>query len=127
MSAGLSAYSCSVAGTGWDTVVHALSPGKAKALYLGNVKDAWADVKYTDLRVKRLGEPRDTDKFKHTANYRRVDFHIGTFVQVCESRGFVADSNSSANFPVHITEGPWAGRIISAHPSEIRIVGQEIA
>ena len=121
----LSAYFCNVAGSPecWGFLVHALSAGKAKNLYLRNLLDAWPGVaKYTEIRAKRLGEPRDTDKFKHTAKYRGVDFHIGSFVQVCESRGFVADSNSSANFSVHITEGPWAGRIISAHPSEIKII-----
>lgn len=115
----LRAYSCTVVGTEWNTVIHALSAPKAKYLYWRHVVDAWPDVPFTAIRVRTLGLPRTTEQFRHTAEYRKAWFRLGDKVKVGQSLGFVADSDDSANFVVHCTEGEWANRIIHAHVSEI--------
>lgn len=115
----LRAYSCTVVGTDWERVVHAVTASKAKYLYWLDVKDAWPDVPITDMRARSLGLPRTTERFHHTATYRKAWFRLGDKVRVNNSIGFVADSDSSANFVVHFISGEWANRILHVHVSEI--------
>lgn len=115
----LKAFSCTVKGTDWDRVVHAFTRSKARYIYWLDVKDSWPDTTLMDICVRSLGPPRTTEKFQHTADYRKAWFKLGDKVRVGDSLGFVADSDSSANFVVHCFSGRYAGGIIHAHPSEI--------
>lgn len=121
----LRAYSCTVVGTNWDTVVHALTREKARYLYWRQVTDAWPDTPFTAIRARLLGLPRTTEKFHHTALYRKAWFRIGDKVRVGNSIGFVADSDDSANFVIHVISGEWANRIVHVHISEIHPVETE--
>ncbi len=116
----LRAYDCAVRGTNWNTTIHALTAGQAKSFYFRSVHEAWQSVRFTDIICHVAGPPRDTEKFKHTAQYRGVKFHIGDQVKVGGSLGFVVDSNASANFQVLFTEGRFCGNVLSVHPSEIQ-------
>lgn len=113
------AFKCGIAGSEWCTIIHATTRGRAKGVYYSEVKDAWPDVKFTEIRCQFIGEPRNTPEFEHTKAYRNVTFNIGDKVSVGGSIGFVVDRNSSANFDVEFTEGRYKGCRLNCHPSEI--------
>jgi hypothetical protein len=119
------AFECGVAGTEWRTTVHATTRGKAKMVYFLDVKDSWPDVKYTEIRCRVLGTPRNTPEFEHTKKYREVSFNIGDRVSVGGSLGFIVDRNNSANFDIEFTAGRYEGCRLNCHPSEIAVVPQQ--
>lgn len=116
----LRAYECGVKGTEWSTIVHHLTAGKAKYRYLLQVRDAFEDVTFKDVTCRALGPPRDTEALQRTAKYRGVDLHMGDRVQVCDSIGYIAGNNSSANFDVVFITGAFSGNVLNCHPSEIK-------
>jgi len=118
------AFECGVTGTEWRATVHATTRGKAKLVYFRDVKDAWQEVKFTDIRCRFLGSPRNTPQFEHTKAYRNVAFNIGDQVSVGGSVGFIVDRTNSANFAVEFTEGRYKGCRLSCHPVEIAVVPQ---
>lgn len=123
MSFKLRAFACWVNGTDWgETTVHALSRSKARYRHWMHVRDAWPDVRLIDIGVRSLGSPRNTPEFEYTKTYRGVSFNIGDRVRVGESEGFVCDRNDSANFQIEFVVGPYAGGLLSVHPSEIQVV-----
>ncbi len=94
-------FECNVKGINWQTQITARTLGKAKSEYLSRVRDAWPDVKYTDVRARSLGACVTTDEFLLTARYRGVPFaRIGMKVDVDGRRGRIVGANSSANFDV---------------------------
>lgn len=118
----LRAFACSVKGTNWgESTVHSLTRSKARYRHWLEVRDAWPDVKLMDIIVRSLGAPRNTPAFDHTKKYRGVSFNIGDRVRVGTSEGFVVGPNS-ANFQIEFIQGPYAGGLLSAHPSEIEVV-----
>jgi hypothetical protein len=118
----LKSFACGVRGTNWTRVVHHMTAGKAKYSYWVDVREAWPDVKFTDITCAVIGRPVQTEKFEHTAKYRGVTFKIGDEVEVNGETGFVVDSNPSANFDVLFTSGKWHGQTMNCHPSEIKAV-----
>lgn len=61
-----------------------------------------------------------TEKFRHTAEYRDVPFaRIGMRVQFTDddSEGIIVDSNSSANFNVLFMKGKHMGLTLNCHPN----------
>ncbi len=114
------AFACSVKGADWgETTVHALTRSKARYRYWREVREPWPGVTLMNINVRMLGAPRNTPEFEHTKKYRGVSFNIGDRVRVGESEGFVVDRNDSANFQIEFVSGPYAGGLLSAHPSEI--------
>lgn len=113
----VSAYECTVVGHDWQTVVNHFTSGKAKAEYLRDVRDSWPDIKFTDIRVRRLGAPQNPHGFERCAEYRGVAFKCGDRVQVAEcGHGFIVGHNSSANFDVLFD----SGQTLNVHPASIR-------
>jgi hypothetical protein len=102
-------------------IVNARSSGAARYDYLLDVLDCWPDVKYTDMRARKLGPAHTSAAFLRTAKYRGMpDLRCGDPVRVNGMRGVVVDSNDSANFDVLFDEGtPWAGASLNVHPSEL--------
>ena len=118
----LRAFACSVKGSDWgETIVHALSRSKARYCHWIDVIESWQNIRLIDVNVRLLGAPRNTPRFEHTKKSRGVLFNIGDRVRVAQSEGFVVDSNDSANFEVQFVSGPYAGRLLSVHPSAIEM------
>ena len=117
----LYAFACRVAGADWgETTVNALTAGGAKVQYWRDVADAWPDVPYTAVRARKVGPAHSSEPFLHNAAYRGMpDIRCGEEVTVNGNDGMIAGHNSSANFDVLFTTGPWTGQTLNVHPSEI--------
>jgi hypothetical protein len=121
----LRAYECGVKGQEWKTVVHHLSAGKAKYRYLLQIRDAWEHVTFKDITCRTLGPPRDTEDLQRTVAYRGVDLHMGDRVKVGDSIGYIAGTNSSANFDVVFITGKYAGNVLNCHPIAIEKLNEQ--
>ena len=98
------------------------SAGAAKYDYLLGVRDCYPDLKYTDLRVRKIGPPVSSEAFLRNAKYRGMpDIRCGQAVKVNGRAGVIVGHNDSANFDVLFDDGTdWAGSTLNVHPSEIR-------
>jgi hypothetical protein len=107
--------------TNYGTVVNALTAGQAKAEYLRDVRDCWPDVKFTDIRARKLGPAQTSEAFLRTARYRGMPYlRCGDHVTVDGRHGFIVGHNDSANFDVLFDEGDWKGCVLNCHPHDIR-------
>jgi len=117
----ISAYECTVVGRDWHQIINHASAGKAKADYLRDVRDAWPDVAFTDIRCRRVGAPMNPTGFDHVAKMRGVSFNCGDRVRVVEhgfdQYGVILGHNSSANFDVLFD----SGLTLNCHPAGIRV------
>lgn len=112
------AYEVGVIGKEWRTVVHAMTAGKAKYLYLLDIRDCYEGISFKHLTCRSLGAPRTDDGFLKTAKYRGVPFaRIGMRVEVEGSSGLIVGKNSSANFDVLFTDGKHKGGRYNCHPN----------
>ena len=119
----VSSFACRIKGDSHETTVHALTPGQAKSEYFRNVADVLPDLRFTDVRCRRLGGPIHSDNFLRTAKYRGVPFaRIGMRVLVGGEQGVIVGHNSSANFDVLFARGTrYADQVLNCHPrSEVR-------
>lgn len=115
----LCAFACRLRGCDHETVINHTSPGRAKSQF---VLDLDLDgVRFTDVRVRRLGPPTTTAGIKRVAEHRGVPFATaGMLVEVGGDRGRIVGHNSSGNFDVLFETGKWAGQTLNCHPlSEI--------
>lgn len=101
--------------------VNARTLGAAKYDYLLDVQDCWPDVKFTDIRGRRIGAPHTSEDFIRNARYRGMpDIRCGDAVTVKGDAGIIVGHNSSANFDVLFDKGTrFAGLTLNVHPSEI--------
>ena len=101
--------------------VNAATRSKARYDYLLDVRDAYPDVTFADISVRKLGPAHTSEAFIRNARYRGMpDLRCGEAVTVSGRAGFVVGHNSSANFDVLFTGGDWAGAVLNVHPSELR-------
>ena len=123
------AFACSVAGVPrWgETICNRATAGQAKADHWRHVSDAWDGVKYTDIRVRKVGAPQSSDQFIRNARYRGLpSLRCGQAVRVNGSAGTVVGHNSSANFDVLFHDGKYKGMTLNVHPSELEITPNEV-
>lgn len=98
-------------------VMNARSAGAARYEYLLEVRDCWPDVKYTDMRSRKLGPAHTSEAFRRTARYRGMpNLRCGEAVTVDGLPGVVVGHNDSANFDVLFE----CGGIGNVHPSELK-------
>lgn len=118
------AFACTVKGADWPhTIINTTTAGKAKKRYHNDVTDCWPDVKFTDIRVRKLGGPHTSERFIANAKYRGMpDVRCGQRVKVGESFGWIVGHNSSCNFNVLFDEGRLAGGTYNVHPSEVTLI-----
>lgn len=105
-------------------IVNERTPGKAKAAYLMDLNESWPDYKYTDLRVRKLGGPHTSDRFRHNARYRGMpDVVCGQRVRVGRASGVIVGHNSSANFDVMFDDDSpeYAGLTLNVHPQSVEL------
>jgi hypothetical protein len=118
-------YACGIRGMAFDegvTIINATSRGRAKAIYWSQVRDCYPDVRFTEVTAKVNGGPITPERLQRCAEYRKLDVRGGSIVQCGDSRGYVVDGNSSANFNVEFFEGKHKGLILNCHPSELEVV-----
>ena len=115
------AFACRVDGAAWgETTINALSRGEAKVRYWRDVSESWENVKYTDVRARKVGPAHTSERFLHNARYRGMpDVRCGDEVTVGKHQGVIVGHNSSANFDVLFTTGPWTSNTLNVHPSEV--------
>ena len=114
---------CAFACRAWDfqeTIINALSPGKARYEYLLEARDSWPDMKFADIKVRKVGVAHSSEAFKRNAAYRGMpDIRCGEEVSVHGARGVIVGHNDSANFDVLFLDGAWEGATLNVHPSEV--------
>jgi hypothetical protein len=121
------AFDVWVKGTDWHQVVNERTPGRAKLLYYRSVVDAWPDVPYTAMRVRKLGLAQSTAKATRVADYRnRPDLKCGVRVKAEGGTGRIVDGNDSANFDVLFDDDSprHAGMRLNCHPAYIETISQ---
>lgn len=124
----LNAYAVSVADyhSQWEpgpheTIVNARSPGKAKYEVWLDISDAWPELPFTRMRVRKLGPPHSSEHFLRNAAYRGLpDVRCGQRVRVGNSMGTIVGHNRSANFDILFDEDAprWAGMTLNVHPGD---------
>lgn len=107
-----------------STIYNSTSAGKAKVEHFRMVREAWPGTKYTEIRVRKVGGPHTSERFKHNAAYRGMpDVRCGQRVKVGEAFGSIVGHNSSANFDVLFDEGgKYGGMTLNVHPSEVALI-----
>jgi hypothetical protein len=112
-------FECSVKNAPWGEdhwrSVHSFTRGQAKADYWRDVREPWPDIPFTAVRVRGPFTACDTEQFRHTAEYRKVPYHIGDLVGWRGKVGRIVNSNSSANFEVLFPDGER----IHIHPTDV--------
>lgn len=119
------AFEVSVRDTDWTQIVNARRAGKAKADYWRDVHESWENVRYTDIRCRKIGRPHTSEQFKRNAEYRGMpDVRCGQRVLVGESQGVIVGHNSSANFDILFDDDApkYAGMVLNCHPDGIEIL-----
>lgn len=117
------AFACKLVWSEHETIINALSLGQAKYHFLLDVREPWPDTKFTDVRGRKVGPAHTSDRFLHNARYRGMpEARCGDKVMVGTSEGLIAGHNSSANFDILFTSGPWTGKTLNVHPSEVKLL-----
>lgn len=105
-----------------ETIYNRATSGQAKADHFRHVRDAWPDTKFTDIRVRKVGEPHSSERFIANAKYRGMpDVRCGQPVKVGDSHGTIVGHNSSANFDVLFHDGKYKGLTLNVHPMEVEL------
>ena len=109
--------------------INTVSKGAAKYDYLLDVRDCWPDIKYTDLRARKIGAPHTSDQFIRNAIYRGMpDVRCGDRVTVEGRPGTIVGHNDSANFEVLFDKtSDWGSMVLNCHPGDITRAAAEIA
>jgi hypothetical protein len=109
-----------------ETIYNRAKAGQAKYDHYLQVHDAWESVKYTDIRVRKVGAPVSSEQFLENAKYRGLpDLRCGQRVKVGDSFGTVVGHNSSANFDVLFDEGGrYGGQTLNVHPCGLTVLGE---
>jgi hypothetical protein len=117
-----------------ETIYNTTTAGRAKNAHYVSVSEAWPDLKFTDMRVRKVGAPHTSAEFRRTAAYRSMpNLNCGQRIEVAVGQGRIAQGtivghNSSANFDVLFDEGgPYAGLTLNVHPQELTLLASASA
>lgn len=121
----LFAFECSVKDCDGTTIVNAPSAGKARYHYWLRVSDPWPDVKLVDIRVRKVGAPRTSERLRLVGEMRgwplkagdRVTARTGETGTVCDGGG------GGAYFEVWFDSG-HSGFV---HPGDLLAAPSEVA
>jgi len=104
---------------GASSVFYAHSAGKARYQALLDIREAWPEVTFADLRVESAGVDQRADRqFGRVCKMRGVpSWRIGQRVRVGEYGGVLVGADDSANFVVLLDEG----RRVHAHVGDIEV------
>lgn len=110
----------------YSRIVNSQTRGRAIAEYMGDVRDCWPDVKFTEFRARKLGPAHTSAAFDRTADYR--GWHgvkCGQRVRLKDGGelGTIVGHNDSANFDVLFDQGTrYCGRVANCHPADLELV-----
>lgn len=106
-----------------ETIYNRATAGQAKLEHFYQVRDAWPETKFTDMRARKVGGPHTSEQFLWNAKYRGMpDVRCGQRVRTNGSEGAIVGHNGSANFDVLFDNGKYAGLTLNVHPSEIELL-----
>lgn len=107
----------------WGQTINARTAGAAKAEYHRDLREAWPDIPFTELRCQRIGAPHSSGDFLRNANYRGLpNIRCGDKVLVGDAGGVIVGHDMSCNFRVLFDVGTkYANQTLSVHPSELQI------
>jgi hypothetical protein len=107
----------------FDHIINETSAGRAKAEYLRCVSDPLPDLKFTQIRCRKIGAAQTSADFIRNAKYRGwPDAKCGDCVQVEDWEGVIVGHNSSANFDILATSGRWKGLRLNVHPNDVTLI-----
>ncbi len=127
MKTQVTGYAVRIRGRWEHTYINAASPGKAKLQFLLDLDGCFPDLRFTDLRVRKLKAPHTSLSFIRNARYRGLeDLKCGQKVRVGEAFGTVVGHNASANFDVLFDEKSpkYPGQRLSVHPAELQVINE---
>jgi len=100
-----------------EVILNHTSRGRAVYEALRDWQGVWPSLKFTDLRVRKVGAPVTSPRLLRVATYRGLP-HVraGDRVKVRGLKsGFIVDGNDSANFDVLMDEG----YVVNCHPCDL--------
>jgi hypothetical protein len=104
----------------FNHIINETTSGRAKSEYLRCVSDPLPDLKFTEIRCRKVGPVHTSADFVRTATYRGMpEAKCGDVVRVGDWEGVIVDNNSSANFTILATSGRWKGLRLNVHPNDI--------
>lgn len=105
-------------------IINAESRGKALYEYFLDVREPWPDVKWTDLRCRRIGGPKADEMFRHVAELRGMpDLEPGERITSKYGDGVIVGAGGGgANFKILFDSGKFAGQKLIVHPMEFKRV-----
>lgn len=121
------AFSCRIVGSAYETIINTTTRGKAKAAFMLDIHDIWPNLRYTDIRARKIGPPHTSKAFKRNAAYRGLpDVCCGQRVQVGQNQGVIVGHNESANFNILFDPASKFGHIVlNVHPGDIAFSSQQ--
>jgi len=114
-----------------STRLFASTRGKAKKKYWRDMIDCCPDLRFIDVRVRKVSElrqgetARTDEQFKRTARYRGLpELGIGTRVRTEGGIGTIVSNNDSANFQVIFDDDSpkFAGLELNCHPYYFEVI-----
>lgn len=89
----------------WSHVVTAKTPTVARYLYFLKIQDAFSDIRYVDIRARKLPGLVTSDRLRRVAEYRGVELVAGSRVWFRGVGGCVVDGTDDCNFMVEWDDG----------------------
>lgn len=112
---------------GGGSVINHRTRGGAAAEYLRDLRDAWPDARFTDLRVRKLGPPETSAAFLRVAARRGMPgVRCGDRVLYRDDArripGCIVGHNDSDNFDVLFdVDTPFRGAVGNVHPLDLEL------
>jgi hypothetical protein len=118
------AFACRIKGSEHESIINHTTASKARRQYHLLISDPCPDVRYIDIRARKVGSPHTNAQFTRTAAYRGLpQLRCGQRVSVGGVLGTVVGHNSSANFDVLFDAGTqYAGLTLNVHPSGLTLI-----
>ena len=113
------AFECWIPNAPWGDVretINAQSSGAAKAHYWRRVVDAWPDIPYTAVHVRKLGPPQSDAAFLIGVGYRGIpQARCGDRVTWKNGGGVIVGFGGGGAWLEVLTDEGWRGYV---HPAE---------
>lgn len=115
------AFACRLRWHDHETIYNAPTASAAKYRYLLDVREPCPDVRFTDIRIRKIGQPHTSADFKRNAAYRGMpNVECGQRVRVGDADGVIVGHNGSANFDVLFdADSRYGGLVLNVHPCDI--------
>lgn len=98
----------------YPRVVNAITPGKAKSAYLSIVREPWPDLKFTQIKCRKIGEPYTDEEFLQFAQRRGLEFvRCGMKVEI-DGRKAIITGKCGAYFRAYFFDTKCEGNF---HPT----------